>query len=325
MKLKAKALLAGLATWIPGYDHVRTTGGTGSARYCYSVWLRHLVLAQASGRLPGGVPRVVAELGPGDSIGIGVAALLSGAEKYYALDLVRYSDLRRARAIFDELVQLFMGRHALPGRSEFPALKPTLDVEEFPRHVLNDVTRRAALEPARVARIRDAIDRAADSPTMIVYQAPWSDPAVIRPGSADFIFSQAVLEHVDDLDRVYATMRRWLSPAGLMSHQIDYQCHRKADTWNGHWTYSDLAWKVVVGRRAFLLNREPHSRHIAMLAKNGFEILVDRPVRSVSVLKRRQLAVRYRELSDDDLTTSGAYVLAAPATDRGASGAGAGE
>ena len=313
MILKTKALLAGLATWIPGYDHVRTTGGTGSARYCYSVWLRHLVLAQASGRLPDGVPAVVAELGPGDSIGIGVAALLSGAAKYYALDLVRYSDLRRTREIFDELVQLFREREPVPGGGEFPALKPVLESNDFPHHILDDAAMHASLSPDRIAAIRTAIDRAGESPTMIVYQAPWNDPAVIEPGSADLIFSQAVLEHVDDLDGVYAAMRRWLTPAGLMSHQIDFQCHRKADTWNGHWTYSDFAWKVVVGRRAYLLNRAPYSRHLAILKKCGFDIVMNRPVHSASVLKRRELAARFRDLSENDLTTSGAYILAAPA------------
>jgi SAM-dependent methyltransferase len=318
MILKTKALLAGLATWVPGYDHVRTTGGTDSARYCYSVWLRHLSLAHASGRLPGGVPRVVAELGPGDSIGIGVAALLSGAEKYYALDLVRYSDLRRSLVLFHELVRLFAAREPVPGASEFPALKPALDSDAFPRQILGDATLRAALDPGRVAEIRAAINDTADSPTMITYHAPWNDPAVIQPGSVDFIFSQAVLEHVDDLDGVYAAMHRWLAPAGLMSHQIDFQCHRKADTWNGHWTYSDLAWKVVVGRRAFLLNRAPHSRHLAILKKSGFDIVMDQPVRSASILERRQLAARFRDLSADDLTTSGAYVLATTAANRNA-------
>ena len=99
MLLTAKALLSGLATWLPGYPVMRRTGGTDSARYCYSVWLRHLVLLHASGRMRHRVPRVVAELGPGDSIGIGIAALLSGAEKYYAFDVVRYSDLDRVRGI----------------------------------------------------------------------------------------------------------------------------------------------------------------------------------------------------------------------------------
>ena len=70
MDLKIKALLSGLSTHIPGYDHEGSTGGTDSARYCYSVWLRHLVLGTRSAAVKS-IPRVVAELGPGDSIGIG--------------------------------------------------------------------------------------------------------------------------------------------------------------------------------------------------------------------------------------------------------------
>ena len=120
MLLTAKALLSGLATWLPGYPVMRRTGGTDSARYCYSVWLRHLILLHASGRMRDRVPRVVAELGPGDSIGIGIAALLSGAEKYYAFDVVQYSDLSRVRGIFDELVQMFVDREPVPGKKRIP-------------------------------------------------------------------------------------------------------------------------------------------------------------------------------------------------------------
>ena len=38
-----------------------------------------------------GVPAVIAELGPGNSLGVGLAGLISGAEKYYGLDVVKYS------------------------------------------------------------------------------------------------------------------------------------------------------------------------------------------------------------------------------------------
>lgn len=311
MILKAKALLSGLATWLPGYDVARTTGGTDSARYCYSVWLRHLVLASASGRLSAGVPRVVAELGPGDSLGIGVAALLSGAERYFALDLLPYSDTGRTHELLKELIELFRARAPVPAGDEFPELKPALSDHAFPHALLRDDALQAALDPTRLVAIAEAIERAADAPTLIVYQAPWNDPAVVRPGSVDFIFSQAVLEHVDDLEGVYAAMRTWLAPRGLMSHQVDFRSHRKADTWDGHWTYSELAWKIVVGRRAFLLNREPYSRHAELLRRNGLEVLVDRPVRAESSLRRARLAPRFRGLSDLDRTTSGAYFLAA--------------
>ena len=308
MRLKAKALLAGLSTYIPGYKFMRPTGGTDSARYCYSVWMRHLVLATAAGQCAK-TPRTVAELGPGDSIGIGLAALLSGAEKYYALDIVRYTDLSKNTAIFDELVELFSQRHDIPADDEFPLANPKLDDYSFPSHILDDEWQENLLDPRRIASIRASIERADADSSMIVYQAPWDDQRTIRESSVDMIYSQAVLEHVDDLTGVYQTMRRWLNPGGFMSHQIDFKCHGKADTWNGHWTYSDMAWKVVVGRQPYLLNREPRSAHLHQLEHNGFDLVVEKVITADSTLTRQNLARRFRNISDDDLTTSGSYML----------------
>jgi predicted SAM-dependent methyltransferase len=313
VKLQAKAVLSGLATWLPGYRWSRGTGGTGSARYCYSVWLRHLVLAREAGGFAGGMPRVVAELGPGDSIGIGVAALLSGAERYFALDLVRYSSAARTLGIFDELVTLFARREPIPGGAEFPALRPSLDDLRFPHAILDGDRLDAALAPPRLESIRASIQDTDRAGSVIHYHAPWSDASVLRPESVDHIYSQAVLEHIDDLDGAYDAMRRWLRPAGLMTHQVDFRCHRKADVWNGHWAYSDPTWKLIVGRRPYLLNRAPHSRHVELLRKHRFDILADRTFRAESGLRRGQLARRFRSLSDDDLTTSGAFLVAARA------------
>ena len=49
--MKIRTLLGGIASYIPGlYEHFsRGTGGTISARNCYSVWLRHLVMAYKNG------------------------------------------------------------------------------------------------------------------------------------------------------------------------------------------------------------------------------------------------------------------------------------
>src|SRR6185295_10726374 len=82
--IRIRPLLFGLASRVPGVTTLfrRGAGGIPSPRYCYSVWLRHLVAAHQAGITS--LPKSVGELGPGDSLGTGFAALLSGAERYYA-------------------------------------------------------------------------------------------------------------------------------------------------------------------------------------------------------------------------------------------------
>src|SRR5882762_1839083 len=156
MLLKIRALASGLATYLPRWDLVRATGGTDSARYCYSVWLRHLRCAHASGRMPAH-PRTVAELGPGDSIGIGLAALLSGADKYFALDVVKYTDLVGNLPIFEELLELFHRRAPIPDDQEFPGVYPKLPTYAFPEDILGQMHLPAALDAARVTSIRESL------------------------------------------------------------------------------------------------------------------------------------------------------------------------
>ncbi len=315
MKQGIKAVLSGMSTYIPGHHFMRSTGGTSSARYCYSAWLRHLILARQ--HLPEGkAPTIVAELGPGDSIGIGLAALLSGVEKYYALDVVRYSDLKTNLQIFDELILMFRNREAVPAGNEFSGMNPKLRDYSFPHKLLTDELLNKALEPARIEQIRSSLASVGEIDSRIYYHAPWADPAIIQPQSVDMIFSQAVLEHVTDLSEVYGAMQLWLKPNGIMTHQIDYSCHGKADNWNGHWTYSDQVWKLIVGRRPYLLNRVPHSEHISLLREHGFDVLVETTVQSESRLRPHNLAKRFRTLSEQDLTTSGAFVVCRVAESR---------
>jgi trans-aconitate methyltransferase len=144
---------------------------------------------------------------------------------------------------------------------------------------------------------------------MIRYVAPWWNPEVVEDGGVNMIFSQAVLEHVDDLKTAYFAMRAWLAPGGWLSHQVDFRSHSTARDWNGHWTYGDMTWRMLRGRRTFLINREPHSTHIRLLREAGFAVVCDETVSGAAV-DRRTLAPRFEQMSDVDLTTSGAFIQA---------------
>ncbi len=310
----AKQMFLGIASFIPGISQycVAFTGATISARYCYAVWLRHLVLAKKSGLDPN--PKQVAELGPGSSLGIGLAALISGCDRYYALDVVELANVERNLKVFDELVVLFQNRTPIPGEDEFPEVKPYLDEYNFPADILDENRLQHVLEESRIARIRESIINVQQKDSLIQYMTPWSDASVINHESIDLIFSQAVLEHVEDLSDAYEAMHSWLKPNGYMSHQIDFKCHGLATEWNGHWIYPDSMWYLIKGKRPYLLNREPHSKHIALLKDAGFRIQCDKVVKSRSNLKKSALAMRFKSMDDEDLVISGACIQAVKVT-----------
>ena len=287
------------------------TGGSNSARYCYSVWLRHLVMAHNSG-LPT-KPQVIAELGPGDSLGVGLAALLSGAEKYFALDVLEYANTQANLDIFDELVTMFTRKEPIPGPQEFPRVKPFLQSYEFPSHILSDDRLRQTLNPGRVEAVKSALtnfNNPDKSSIEISYFVPWSDAGVIKEQSVDMIFSQAVLEHVGDLPHTYKALYRWLKADGFMSHEIDFSSHGRAKHWNGHWAYSELTWRLIKGKSLYLLNREPYSIHHRLMQESGFEIVHQVRVADTSGITRKQLSSRFYNMSDDDLKTRGVYLVA---------------
>ena len=314
---KYKLIIKGLLTYIPGLRN-RIIGkkeeGTSSARYCYSVWLRHLKMAHRSG-LPTH-PDAVLELGPGSSLGLGIAALLTGSRTYYALDVALPSVAVENVRIFDEILELLRRREDIPDEREFPMVRPFLDSYDFPSEFLGTDHLRRVLREDRLQRIRDAVLRCGPRASTqgeeitMEYIVPWENTSAIEDESIDMIFSQAVLEHVEDLASTYATLYRWLKPGGYMSHQIDFKCHGTAEAWNGHWGYSETVWRMIKGNRPYLLNRLPISTHLAILQDLGFKIVREVRGKESSGLDRRDLAPRWRDLSDDDLNCSDAFVQA---------------
>ncbi|MCK4828082.1 methyltransferase domain-containing protein [bacterium] len=314
--MNIKQLLYGISTYLPGLSrfHSKGTSGTNSARYCYAVWMRHLVMANKSGLIMS-PPKIVGELGPGDSIGIGLAALLSGAEMYYGMDVVEHASLQQNIKILDELVDLFRRRENIPDEREFINLRPHLDSYKFPSQLLTDDGLASYLSEGRIKQIRNSLEDCNSKMSMIRYAAPWYSANLIEKESFDMIYSQAVVEHVDDLRGAYQAMCLWLKPKGFISHRIDFKCHGLADSWNGHWTFSDLTWRLMRGRRAYLLNREPHSTHTKLLREAGFEIVCDEKIEMPSKIRHEQLAAPFKNMLVEDMVISGAFVQAVKSRD----------
>ena len=84
--------------------------------------MRHLVKAHENGFNT--FLRNVAEFGPGDSLGVGFAALLSGSSKYIAFDAQPSISIKNNLKIFEEVLDLFSKRADIPDENEFPRIKP---------------------------------------------------------------------------------------------------------------------------------------------------------------------------------------------------------
>jgi hypothetical protein len=308
--MRIKPVIKGILTFVPVLrDHLpeRGTGGTNSAAYCYEVWMKHLTLLWESGMRR--IPDTLAELGPGDSIGIGLAAMLSGVSNYYALDIVKYSNKKMNLLIFDELLELFQTRAARPSKG-WPDYDMYLDKDLFPSHILSEDHLHASLARERIASIRDGIIHMNTRKSPITYIVPWSSSSCMQHNSVDVIISHSVLEHVADLAATYTALYQWLKPGGRMSHQIDFSSHGLSKAWNGHWACSELLWKVIAGNRPFLINRQPISTHVDLMKDNGFQILsVMKYDRNDGIVKS-QFSTRWKEISESDSMCSSALIQA---------------
>jgi len=311
--MTVRTLAKGLATWIPGvhrtFANPKTGLGTGTASYCYGVWMKHLVLLWQHGMRH--IPRTVVELGPGASAGTGIAALLTGAERYVGVDAIARADGVRNAELFHELLRLFRNRAPRP-TAGYPPYDQYLDGRLFPSSILTEERLEAALARDRVARLEGAVRALATGVPRpeICYQAKAQQDCV-GVAQADLVFSHVVMNQVEDLEDTYGRCARWLRPGGWMSHQIDLTSLEITPEWNGHRRYGDLAWKIISGRRPYFINREPAGTHLRVIEEEGFEIIeAIRGFRRHGGISRAEHAERFRSFPDEDLATQTLFVIA---------------
>ncbi len=323
--MKMKLIAKGLLTYIPGtqvlkeiVSHLpggeqlvgkRMHGGTSYAHYCYDVWLKHLTHLWQNGMHQ--MPTTLAELGPGDSLGIGIAAMLSGVDHYVALDVVRHSNLKNNLRVLDELVAMFKSRAPRPAKG-WPDYDQYLDDKLFPGHILTDDVLKRSLDDQRIEAIRAALksSQGKSDGLSIRYLVPWSDESVIEQASVDVITSHSTLEHVVDVEHTYHALCSWLKPGGTMTHQIDFKAHGSSAKWNGYRSYTEFEWKLILGKRPFWINRQPLSVHLKNMQSNGLEVICALTNLRDNGIKRTQLAEQWKAISDEDLRCAGAFVQA---------------
>jgi hypothetical protein len=308
-----RPIVAGALSYLPIRRRYKGTGGTDSARYCYGSWLTMLRMLDEAG-LPTEFESLV-ELGPGDTIGIGIAAVLTGANKYFALDVLDHADVAGNLRVFDELIPMLRSHAAAPDHVEFPRMHPRLPDYRFPDALIPDTRLAAALQPERLACLRRALEsraQHASSSIEIKYVVPWKTQPIAAPGAVDLVFSQVALQDVPagELAQTHETIAKWLRPGGVVYHHIDLSYPQVSSRWNEHWVYPKAVWRVVVGRRPYYFNRVPLSEHLAMIERAGFRVANALVKRNTEGCGRSEVAAAFRGLPDEDFVAEAVTVVA---------------
>jgi SAM-dependent methyltransferase len=134
----------------------------------------------------------------------------------------------------------------------------------------------------------------------------------IPADSVDWIWSQAVLEHVrlGEVDRLLAAMRRIVRKGGIISHRIDLQDHLGGGLNNLR--FSDSIWENdnFAFRGGFYTNRIRSREWLSRIELVGFEvekIVEDRWPRLP--IRRSSLASKFSHLMEEDLRVRGLTLI----------------
>ncbi len=310
MNVKFYPFLRGIASYLlPKYFFYRPgSGGTFSSEYCYSVWHRHLNYLIGNG-LFNSVNEIkkIAEIGPGDSLGIGICGLYSGANKYYAFDVIEHANFAKNSSMNEELRDYFINNEDIPNTHRQRFTAPVLSNYNFPKEILNfksDDYKEKFLE------IEKALKNDQNKLVEIQYIVPWMNSKRIDLQGIDLIFSQAVMEHVSDIEYAYKEMYKWLRKGGVISHQIDFETHEMTRDWNGHWFIGEKLWALLARGRKYPMNRLPLSSHIKMIENAGFKIKFILPMLKENTHKNVFPSIKGVSFNDQDLITSGALIQA---------------
>jgi hypothetical protein len=246
-------------------------GSMLDAEYAQKVFLRHY--NRAKSYLPPDF--VILEVGPGDSLSTSVIAAAYGATKVYLIDVGSFAS-RRIEA-YNQLRQALARR--LPSAA---SLRSWRTVSE-----MLDATHTTYLVSG-LESLKSIPDR-----------------------SVDFVFSQAVLEHitlsefVETVDELY----RLQKPGGIASHRIDLQDHL-AHSLNSLRFPHSLWESKRFAASGFYTNRLRAGQIVEIFTTAGYHVLDEQEDKWPALpLNRAKLHCDYTRFSDDELIIRGLDIL----------------
>jgi len=230
----------------------------------------------------------VLEYGPGDVLGVALLCIAHGSDRVVCVDRFPLERLSPANvAIYRALLE------GLPGAVRARA--------EAAFRVPGDPA--SGLDPARI-EYRVTVDGTSG-----------------MEAAFDLILSRAVLEHVHDLPKLFADMRRALRPTGVALHQVDLKSHGL----DRSIPFDFLAWPawlyaLMYSHKGFP-NRWRVGRYRRWAEAAGLDVRALEPTGTLSAEELARVRPRLRpelcvDTAEDELGWLGFWMEVAPASGR---------
>tara|TARA_Y100001936_G_scaffold70123_1_gene69203 strand:+ start:3404 stop:4189 length:786 start_codon:yes stop_codon:yes gene_type:complete len=218
------------------------------------------------------------ELGPGDSIITSLAAKKNGAKQYWLVDTDKfaYTDLKH---LIDTSIDMGIIHN------NYNKFRSTEDFLKY---------------------------------NQIEYKTNGMQSYTEIPSSSvDLAWSRSVLEHIyfENFESTLKELHRILKRNSITVHSVDFRDHL-SDSIN-NLRFNKTIWESHLFRNSgFYTNRLRPSQMIDLFTKNGFDVSIFRQDFNDQVsLPRNKISTDFRNLSDDDLRTTG-MILVARAVDK---------
>jgi SAM-dependent methyltransferase len=218
-------------------------------------------------KLSTGTPRAILELGPGDSVGLSLAARAHGLERAYLVDVGDFAtrDMTVYRRLADAL------------RSKGFKLPERLDLSD-----------------------RDAMLKSVDATYLT---SGTSALGTIPDASVDVVFSTAVLEHVSryEFKRLMEELYRVMTPGAVAHHWVDLMDHLGGALNNLR--FSERVWESgLMANSGFYTNRLRFTEILDIVKGAGFKFAVTQVTTWPTLPTPRQaLASPFDALPEEEL------------------------
>jgi len=204
---------------------------------------------------------------------------------------------------------LFLEKHDIPHGQKFENTKPKLENYGFPEKILGTEIKNIDFLKIRLMEIINSLNGKSSEIT-ITYVVPWDSSSISVKDKIDLIYSQAVMQSVEDIESAYCAMYKWLRPGGIISHQMDFKSFEMTNEWNGHRYISNNFWRLLLHGYKYSINRLPVSAHINAIQNAGFKIKNVKPVYLENNFGSKPVKVKDYNFQKDDHITSSVLIQA---------------